>query len=118
MSTSGTGWLGRTLLRGLALCAGVTLLLRLSWWQWERGRASGRLLHYTYAVEWLLVAVALVGLLLVRRRPRSRPDLGGSLDVTGRVIGPPLRAGERLTPTTREQVLGRLRPGAPPPRSS
>jgi hypothetical protein len=100
------------LLRTAAALVGAAALVRLSAWQWERGRASGRLLHYTYAAEWLLVAVLLV-VLLVRRR---HPERDGATDrsegyrgVAGTLIGPPLQPGERLPPTVRDRVLGRLR---------
>ena len=103
-------WRSR-LLRAVAATAGVALLVRLSVWQWERGRASGRLLHYTYAVEWLLVAALLVGA-LVARRPRgdsTSEEPAGAHDVAGRVIGPPLRRGEQLPPTTRERATRWIR---------
>jgi uncharacterized membrane protein len=101
------------LLRGVAALVGAAALVRLAAWQWERGRESGRLLHYTYAVEWLLVSVLLVVLLLVRSRHRERDSeterSQGSRGVAGTVIGPPLQPGERLPPTVRDRVLGRLR---------
>lgn len=84
------------------LAAGV--LVRLSAWQWQRGSARGSLLNYTYAVEWLLLAVLLVAGLLVRRRRGSvRPD-DASRDVAGRLIGPPLRPGEQAGEPTHVQL--------------
>ena len=96
------------LVRGAAAVAVLALLGRLSLWQWERGRSSGRLLHYTYAVEWLLVAVLLAAVVLGHRR-RSRVDPPDVHDVAGRVIGPPLLPGEQLPATTRDRVLARFR---------
>ena len=96
------------LVRVAAAVAVLAVLGRLSLWQWERGRSSGRLLHYTYAVEWLLVAVLLAVVVLGRHR-RGRGEAPDVHDVAGRVIGPPLLPGERLPETTRERVLARLR---------
>lgn len=101
------GW-GRRVLLAVAAVAAAALLVRLSLWQWERGRATGRLLHYTYAVEWLLVAALVAGTLISRRRHGGRRDQGPH-DVAGRVIGPPLQPGEQLPPTTRERVTARVR---------
>jgi hypothetical protein len=99
-----------TVLRALATGGAVAVLVRLSAWQWERGAARGSLLNFTYAVEWALAAVALVGVVLLRRhRGASRPRSDGSRGVDGRVIGPPLRPGEQLAPPTSVQVQQWLR---------
>ena len=85
----------------LALVA-VGVMVRLGLWQWDRGRDTGRLLNYLYAVQWWVFAVltvgALVRLSLEGRRlaeeplPEPRPD--------GPLIGPPLRPDEELPDVT------------------
>ena len=91
------------------MAVGGFVCLRLAAWQCERGRASGSLLHYTYAAEWVLLAAALVVALLMRRRNPPPPDPDqGSRDVHGRLIGPPLRPGEQLSETTRARLQRRM----------
>lgn len=95
----------RRLLVVLVTGAAVAVLVRLSLWQWERARLRGELLNYTYAAEWLLLAVLLVGGVLVRTRRRSRPDDDDrSRDVHGQLIGPPLRPGEQAGEVTRVRL--------------
>jgi hypothetical protein len=84
----------------LAAAAAVAVLGRLSWWQWERAQVRGSLLNYTYAVEWLLLAAAVAIAPLVRRRPGSTGGDEASRDVSGRLLGPPLRPGEQVGETT------------------
>lgn len=102
----------RAVLRALVTTVALAVLLRLAAWQWERGRSRDSLLSYTYAVEWCLLAVALVVTVTVRRgrRSRSREHDDPSRAVDGRVLGPPLRDGEDLDDPTRVRVqrwLGR-----------
>lgn len=99
-----------TVLGALATGGGVAALVRLSMWQWERGSAGGSLLNYTYAVEWMLLAVALVAAVVLRRGGgRRRADGDRSRAVDGRVIGPPLRPGEQLAPPTSVRLKHWLR---------
>jgi cytochrome oxidase assembly protein ShyY1 len=105
----------RIVLVGSAVAAGVALLGRLSLWQWRRGRTTGSLMNYTYAVEWALLAVVLVGGLLVLRRRgrRAGDDDDASRDVAGNVIGPPLRPGEQLGEVTAARVARWFRRATP-----
>lgn len=99
----------RATLAVVALAVGESVILRLAAWQWERGRETGSLLHYTYAAEWVLVALALPIALVVRRRGRGRTDAEvASRDVHGRLIGPPLRPDEQLSETTGVRLRRRL----------
>lgn len=93
-----------TVLGAVLTVLAVGVLVRLSAWQWQRGSARGSLLNYTYAVEWLLLAVLLVVGLLVRRRRGSSPSDDRSRDVQGRLIGPPLRPGEQPGDPTHVQL--------------
>jgi cytochrome oxidase assembly protein ShyY1 len=89
------------LLAGLATAVAAAVLVRLAMWQWERGSDRDSLLSYSYAVQWALLAVALVGAVAARRRRGPRPsDEGASRDAAGRVLGPPLRPGEELDDPT------------------
>jgi cytochrome oxidase assembly protein ShyY1 len=92
----------RALLGGIAAVGAVVVLVRLSLWQWSRAGAEGSLQSYTYAVEWMLLAVLLVvGPLLLRRRSGRPPaEHHAERDVSGHVIGPPLRPGEELGEVT------------------
>ena len=103
---------GSTVLGAALTVLAVGVLVRLSVWQWQRGSDRGSLLNYTYAVEWLLLAVLLVVGLILRRYRRGSPSEDGSRDVHGRLIGPPLRPGERPGDPTHVQLkrwLGRHR---------
>lgn len=95
----------------LATVVAAVACLQLASWQWARGRSSGALLHYTYAVEWALLAVLLVvGAVVTRRRAtRPRDREAASRDVHGRLVGPPLRPGEQLAAPVRTRVGRRLR---------
>lgn len=87
----------RTLLGAAATAAAAAGLVRLAVWQWDRGSSRDSLLSYSYAVQWALLAVALVVAVATRRRRGPcRPDERASRDAAGQVIGPPLRAGEQL----------------------
>lgn len=99
-----------TAVTAAATVIGVAGLLRLSAWQWHRGSTRGSLLHYTYAVEWLVLAVVLVAAVAVRHRRGSRryDDDAASRDVTGRLIGPPLPPGEPVPEATHVRVRRRL----------
>lgn len=109
----------RAVLVVLAVVALVAVMLRLSLWQWDRGRASGRLVNYIYAVEWVLFAgltVLGVGRLSVEGRREERSEQappaverpvsarGGPLPV----VGPPLRSGEDLEEITLVRLRRRL----------
>lgn len=115
-----------TLLVAAATTGAAAVLVRLAAWQWDRGRSSGAVVHYTYAVEWVLLAGALVtGAVVAGRRGRAtRPAEAeqGCRDVHGRVIGPPLRAQEPLEDTTpvrlRRRLPGRRRAAQGPRRPS
>lgn len=82
----------------------VAVMVRLSMWQWGRARERGALLHYSYAVEWLLFAVlTTVGFVHLwwdgrraeeDRRPPPERRPGGPL------VGPPLAPGEELEEVT------------------
>jgi hypothetical protein len=99
---------------GLVLLAGVlvAVMVRLSLWQWDKARATGSLLNYTYAVEWLLFAVLTVaGLLRLAREgtrretapePEPLPTAGGPL------VGPPLAPGEELEEITWVRVARKV----------
>jgi hypothetical protein len=88
----------------------VAVMVRLSVWQWDRARARGSLLNYTYAVEWLVFAVlTVVGAVRLRRegrRPLAPPAPGGQGDTP--VIGPPLAPGEELEEITWIRLRRRL----------
>lgn len=94
----------------LLVLVAVGVMVRLSLWQWDRARASGRFLNYTYAVEWLVFAlltlVGLARLVIEGRRlaeapsPEERPQ--------GPVIGPPLADGEELPEITWVRIRHRL----------
>jgi DNA-binding transcriptional regulator of glucitol operon len=100
----------RAVLAVLVVLATVAVMVRLSLWQWHRGRDSGRFLNYTYAVEWLLFAlltVAGVVRLAVEDRRRNaaervpedaepRPVPAAAVPM----VGPPLRPGEELEEIT------------------
>lgn len=94
-----------TVAGALATAAAAGILVRLAMWQWDRGSSRDSLLSYTYAVQWVLLAVALVAAVVVRHRrgPRRRDD-SASRDTAGRVIGPPLRPGEQLGEATSVQL--------------
>lgn len=104
----------------VAVVALVAVMLRLSLWQWDRGRASGRLVNYTYAVEWLLFAgltVLGVGRLSVEGRREDRaepaPQAAERSAAAGHgapvpVVGPPLRSGEQLEEITLIRLRRRL----------
>jgi cytochrome oxidase assembly protein ShyY1 len=93
----------------VATAAAAGVLVRLAAWQWERGSSRDSLLNYSYGVQWALLAVALVAAVATRHRRGGR-EAGeqASRDVTGRVIGPPLRPGEELGETTSVRVRRRL----------
>jgi hypothetical protein len=101
----------------LTVVAAVLVMIRLSVWQWDRARASGRLLNYTYAVEWLLFAVLTVfgvGRLVVEDRRRRAPEpapadegLAGQTAVVP-VVGPPLQPGQELEDITWVRLRRRL----------
>lgn len=96
---------GARLVGTVATVAAVAVLVRLAVWQWERGSSRGSLMSYTYAVEWMLMALALVVAVVLHRRRGGRPaDDSASRDVTGRLLGPPLRPGEQLPAATHVQV--------------
>jgi hypothetical protein len=96
---------GGRLVGTVATVAGVAVLVRLSVWQWQRGSSRGSLLSYTYAVEWMLLALGLVVAVAQRRRRGPHPpDEAASRDAAGRLIGPPLRPGEQLGAPTGVQV--------------
>lgn len=84
-----------TLLGATATVAAAAVLVRLAMWQWERGSSRDSLLSYSYAVQWALLAVALVAAVVLRGRRRS-PRPPQDRDAFGDVIGPPLRPGEQL----------------------
>jgi hypothetical protein len=100
----------RVLLGAIAVGGAVVALVRLSLWQWSRAGAEGSLQSYTYAVEWMLLAVLLVvAPLLLRRRSRRPPgERHAERDVNGQVIGPPLRPGEELAEATGVRLRRRL----------
>ena len=94
-----------TLVGTVATAAAAAVLVRLAVWQWERGSSRDSLLSYTYAVQWALLAVGLVGAVATRHhRGPGPPDDRASRDAGGRVIGPPLRPGEQLGDTTSVQL--------------
>jgi hypothetical protein len=98
-------------------------MVRLSIWQWDRARASGRLLNYTYAAEWLLFAVLTVAGVVrlgIEDRRRRSPGPGPEAEEPVRsavgggpvpVIGPPLRPGEELEEITWVRLRRRLGAG-------
>lgn len=93
---------------GMAVAVGV--LLRLSAWQWDRARSGESLRSYSYALEWGLLALALVVLVGLPRARRRPDDDGASRTVDGSLLGPPLAPGERLGEPTGSRVrrcLGR-----------
>lgn len=99
----------------LLVTTGAVLgMVRLSVWQWHRGRASGSLLNYAYAVEWLtFAAFALVsaGYLL---RVRDEPDLAENRPEpapSGVQIGPPTAGDEPVEDLTYRRILRALRLG-------
>ena len=108
----------RAVLAVLLVVAVVAVMVRLSLWQWHRGRDSGRFLNYAYAVEWLLFAlltVAGVVRLAVEDRRQSAADpppeaarslAGGGAPVP--LVGPPLRPGEELQEVTWVRLRRRL----------
>jgi hypothetical protein len=109
----------RAALAVLVVVAAVAVMVRLSVWQWDRARASGRLLNYTYAVEWLLFAVlAVIGVVRLaiedrRRRSAARPaaEEPAGPGVRGArvpLVGPPLRPGEELEEITWVRLRRRL----------
>jgi hypothetical protein len=107
-------------LAAVSLVVVVAVMVRLSLWQWDRARTTGRLLNYTYAVEWLLFAVLTVAgvvRLAVEDRRRRRADTapGGQPPVASAVrrapvpvVGPPLRPGEQLEEITWVRLRRRL----------
>jgi DNA-binding transcriptional regulator of glucitol operon len=110
----------RAALAMVVLVAAVAVMLRLSLWQWDRARASGRLLNYTYAVEWLLFAVLIVigvvRLAIEDRRRRSadpvaearQPERPAVRGAPVPLVGPPLRPGEELQEITWLRLSRRL----------
>ena len=113
----------RAALAVLALVGLVGVMVRLSVWQWDRGRTSGRFLNYSYAGEWLTFAVmTVVGAARLvfedRRRSSSDPAAEAEEPVTpvpgARVplVGPPLRPGEELEEITWVRLRRRLGVGA------
>src|SRR2546425_664713 len=96
----------RAALAALVVVAAGVAMVRLSLWQWDRARATGRLLNYTYTVEWLLFAVLTVAgvvRLAIEDRRRRADDPGSPEPVPPAVraapvpmVGPPLRPGEEL----------------------
>lgn len=104
----------------LAVVALVAVMLRLSLWQWDRARASGRLVNYIYAVEWVLFAgltLLGVGRLSVEGRRGTQvepaPQAAERSASAGRgapipVVGPPLRSGEELEEITLVRLRRRL----------
>ena len=92
-------------LGAVVTAAAVGVLVRLALWQWQRGSSQDSLLSYSYAVQWALLAVALLTAVVMRHRrgPRERDD-AASRDIAGRVLGPPLRPGEQLGEPTSVQL--------------
>ena len=88
----------------------IAVMVRLGFWQWDKGERTGRLLNYLYGVQWwvfaVLTVVGLIRLSLDGRRmaaepmPESRPG--------GPMIGPPLRPGEELPEITWVRLMRRL----------
>ncbi|MDP5181819.1 hypothetical protein QOZ88_04150 [Blastococcus sp. BMG 814] len=111
--TSGGG-LGRALriaLVVLAVAAVVAVMVRLSVWQWDRGRARGSLLNYSYAVEWLAFAVlTVVGAVRLWREGRSVADEERPPErpAGGPLVGPPLQPGQELEELTWVRLRRRL----------
>lgn len=114
----------RAALAVLAVVAAVVVMVRLSVWQWDKARAQGRLLNYTYAVEWLLFAVLTVGgvgrLWLEGRRaarggsPEQPEAVAAPAHAPAEtrgpapVIGPPLAPGQQLEEVTWVRLRRRL----------
>lgn len=112
----------RAALAATLVVAVVLVMVRLSIWQWDKARAHGALLNYTYAVEWLVFAgltvVGVVRLALEARRQvgeTAEPAPGtaradASVPPAGPVplIGPPLAPGEELEEITWVRLRRRL----------
>jgi DNA-binding transcriptional regulator of glucitol operon len=108
----------RGLLALAVVLTAVAVMLRLSLWQWDRARAGGRLLNYTYAVEWLLFAlltpVGVIRLALEGRRagdaaePQERGGTAWAASPVKPQVGPPLREGEELEELTWVRLRRRL----------
>ncbi|SEK69616.1 hypothetical protein SAMN04515665_104131 [Blastococcus sp. DSM 46786] len=109
-----TGALGRALriaLVVLAVVAVVAVMVRLSVWQWDRGRARGSLLNYSYAIEWLAFAVlTVVGVVRLWREGRSvaEQDAPPEPGTGGPLVGPPLQPGQELEELTWVRLRRRL----------
>jgi hypothetical protein len=97
----------RRVLGGLVAIAVVAGMVRLAVWQWDKARAGGALLNYSYAVEWLffagLVVLALARLLREGRRMARAPEPEHRSDEP--LIGPPLEPGRELEEVTWVRVL-------------
>lgn len=100
----------------------VALMVRLSVWQWDRGRQRGSLLNYTYGIEWMLFAVLTVAGLVRLRREGKRTTVEAEPDrrPDAPVVGPPLQPGEKLEEVTWTRLRRRigLDGGVTPARST
>ena len=113
----------RAALTLLAVVAVVAVMIRLSLWQWHRGRERHSWQNYSYAVEWMLFAVLSVfgvvrlGVEDRRRRsadPAAEPREAARPVVPGApvpLVGPPLRPGEELEEITWVRLRRRLMVG-------
>jgi hypothetical protein len=102
VSGGGRAWRAAGL--GLLAAVLVAVMVRLSLWQWGRARATGSLLNYTYAVEWLLFALLTVAGLVRLAREGARTGPAPEPPVVprpgGPQVGPPLAQGEELEEIT------------------
>jgi hypothetical protein len=103
---------------GLVLLAVVlvAVMVRLSLWQEDKARATGSLLNWTYAVEWLLFAgLTVAGLVrLAREGVRHVGPADGAAEARppvrpgGPVVGPPLAPGQELEEITWVRVARKV----------
>lgn len=108
----------RAVLAALLVVTAVVVMVRLSIWQWDKARITGRLLNYTYAVEWLLFAgLTVAGVIRLWREGRraaaaetAEPGRPVAVRSEGRrpVVGPPLAPGEQLEEVTWIRLRRRL----------
>jgi hypothetical protein len=102
--------LHRRVLAAVGQLLAAALFVRLALWQGERARSQDSPLSWAYAVEWLLLALAVLvaPAVLARRAGRRSPD-AAARTIDGRLLGPPLLDGEQLGEPTGVRVMRRLR---------